>query len=154
MESCNFRAIWTACYGKECMCLCRRVEQQMKRREEERGGGGGKKRGGRDLSSGCSVALCLNERTSLSLSPAVYMHGLCPLQQMSTCPEPTQRVFPSDSELEVNILQKLRLKVQLYIVKCFLNFVSFSRKLDYFILVIWLLFFSGIGKREIKLSTE
>lgn len=48
VESCNFRAIWTTCYGKECMCLCRRVKEQMKRREVERGGGG-KKRAGRDL---------------------------------------------------------------------------------------------------------
>ncbi len=36
LESCNFRAIWTACYGKECMCLCRRVKEQMKRRGGDR----------------------------------------------------------------------------------------------------------------------
>ena len=109
VESCNFRAIWTACYGKECMCLCRRVKEQMKRR-----GGGGKKRGGEGSRQRLQRGSVSEWKSlSLRLSPAVCMHGSRLLQQMSTCPEQTQRDSPSDAERDVNILQKQRLRVQL-----------------------------------------
>lgn len=66
------------------MCLCR-----TPRRKEERGGEEEiRKEGGRELNGGCSVALCLNERTSLCL----VCLSLClstQQQQVSTCPEQT-----------------------------------------------------------------
>lgn len=66
--------------GKNACVFVGGVKEQVKRGEEERGGGG-KKRGGRDLSLGCSVAVCLNERASLSLS-LCCTYGFCPSQRV------------------------------------------------------------------------
>lgn len=67
----------------------------------------------------------------LSLLLSVCIYGLHPLQQVSTCPEQTERDSPSDFKLGVNILQKLRLKLKLSLFKklgCFLGCFA-SRKL-------------------------
>lgn len=109
------------------MCLCRRVKKQMKRREEgeeERSNEGG-------ISAKAAAWLCLNERTSHShfLLLSVCNYGFCKRAR----PDQTQsRDSPSDFKLEVNIFQKLWLRVQHFRL-LFVRLVPLSKKISTFV---------------------